>query len=137
MNFFALIDQKLHLKTLKIFPQYNQEMRTIHLVERANNVHVIKNPISGKIFAKCYAVLSRKWVMSRFCTFWWHFLVHFGSLCYFFLAFCCTIWVFRAFKAVLSQIRFVVIYTLFWINYFDSNLACVKKKLSFCISASG
>ena len=33
-----------------------------------------KNPISGKIFAKFYAVLSRKLVMSQFCAFWWHFM---------------------------------------------------------------
>ena len=44
-----------------------------------------------------------------------------------------AIWVFVAFYAVLSQIRFVVIYGLFQVNYFGSNLVCVKN-LSFCIS---
>ena len=42
-----------------------------------------KNPILGKIFAIFYAVLSRKWVMLRFRTFWWHFLAYFGTLCNF------------------------------------------------------
>ena len=28
-------------------------------------------------------VLSRKWVMSRFHTFWWHFLTNLGTLCHF------------------------------------------------------
>ena len=46
-----------------------------------------KNPILGKIFAKFYAVLSRKWVMSGCCAFWWHFLAHFGTLCYFLVFF--------------------------------------------------
>ena len=32
-------------------------------------------------------------VMLQFCAFWWHFLVQFGTLCYF-LPFLCTIWVF-------------------------------------------
>ena len=71
-----------------------------------------KNPISGKIFAKVYAVLSRKWVMSQFCACWWHF----GTLCPF-LAFFGTIWIFWAFNPVLSRIRFVVIFTLFQVKY--------------------
>ena len=33
----------------------------------------------GKILAKFYAALSQKWVMLRFCAFWWHFLAHFGT----------------------------------------------------------
>ena len=41
--------------------------------QRANKVGV-KNPISGKIISKFYAVLLRKGVMLRFCAFWWHFL---------------------------------------------------------------
>ena len=46
-----------------------------------------KNPILGKIFTKFYAVLLKKWVMSRFHTFWWHFLAHLKTLCYFFALF--------------------------------------------------
>ena len=88
-----------------------------------------KNPISGKIFAKFYAVLSRKWVMLRFRAFWWHFLTHFGTLCYF-LAFFGTIWVFWAFYAVLLRIRFIVIYALFWVKYFWLK-PCLCKKIVF------
>ena len=70
--------------------------------------------------------------MSRFCAFWWHFLAHFVTLCYF-LAFLALLgllgllrcfvanWIclnFRTFlgKIVLAQTMFVQ-----------------KKKLSFCM----
>ena len=76
-----------------------------------------KNSILGKIFAKFYTVLSRKLIMSQFCAFWWHFLANFLTLCYV-LSFFCTIWVFWAFYAVLSQVILVVIYALFWVKYF-------------------
>ena len=80
----------------------------IYFWQRCKNVQTCKqcsckkNLISGKIFAKFYAVLSRKLVMSRFCAFWWHFLAHFGSLC-----------LLRFFV----RIRFLVIYALFWVKY--------------------
>ena len=43
--------------------------------KRVNNV-CVKNSIWGKIFAKFYAVLSRKWVMSWLCAFWCCFLAN-------------------------------------------------------------
>ena len=92
---------------------------------------VLKNPILGKIFAKFYAVLTRNWVMSRICAFWWHFFAHFGTLCYF-LAFFCTIWLFWTFYAILLQSRFVIIYALLWVSIFWLK-PCLCKKLSFCI----
>ena len=49
-------------------------LRDAKTYKRANNVCVKK--ISGKIFAKIYAVLSWKWVMLRFRAFWWHFFWH-------------------------------------------------------------
>ena len=86
-----------------------------------------KNPISGKIFAKFYAVLSRKGVMSRILTFWWLLLAHFGSLCVFFWHFfSLTFWLFWAFYAVLSQSRFVLIYALFWAKLFWLKLCSCK-----------
>ena len=47
-------------------------------------------PSSGKIFAKFYAFLMRKWVMSRFRAFWWHFLAHCRTnlVCVKFVSFC-------------------------------------------------
>ena len=88
-----------------------------------------KNPILGKIFANFYAVLSRKWVISRIRAFWWHFLAHFGSLCYF-LALFCTIWLFWAFYAVLSQSRFVIIYSLFLVKLLVSLHICTVHYLT-------
>ena len=106
-------------------------------VQRCKQCLCKKNPILGKIFAKCYAVLSRKWVMSRFRAFWWHFFAHFGTLCYF-LAFFCTIWVFLAFYAVLSQIRFVVIYALVRVKYFWLKPCLCKKNCLFaCLPMCG
>ena len=73
-------------------------------------------PSLCKFLAKLYSVLSQKWVMSQFSIFWWNFLAHFGTLWSFLLF--CTIWIFLAFYAVLLQIRFVVIYALFWEKLF-------------------
>ena len=56
-------------------------------------------------------------------------LTHFGTLCYF-LAFFGTIWVFLAFYAVLSRIRFVVIYALFRVKLFWLK-PCSCKKVVF------
>ena len=57
--------------------------------------------------------------MLQFWAFWLHFLAHFGTLFYFLSFFLSlTIWVFWAFHAVLSGIRLVVIYSLFWVKYF-------------------
>ena len=61
--------------------------------QRCKNVPTIqqclckKNPISGKIFAKFYAVLLRKWVMLRFHTFVVALVPHFGTLFYFLMFF--------------------------------------------------
>ena len=77
-----------------------------------------KNPISGKIFTKFYSVLFRKRVTSWFCAFWWHIfhiLEHYVTFWHF------TILVFWACYAVLSQIRFIVIYALFGYIFFGSN----------------
>ena len=65
-------------------------------------------PSSGKIFAKFYAVLLRKWVMLQFCAFWWHFLAHCGTSCYLWQF--CNFWIFW----VLSRIP--VIYAVFWVK---------------------
>ena len=101
--------------------------RDANLYQRANNVGVKKNHIWGKIFAKFYAVLSVKSVMAQFCIFWWHFIAHFGTLCYFFGIFC-SILVLLVFYAVLLQIRFVVIYALFQLKYFLLKPCQCKKK---------
>ena len=42
-----------------------------------------KNSVLGKIFAKFYTVLSRKWVISQFYAFWCIVFAHFGTLCNF------------------------------------------------------
>ena len=81
--------------------------------------------------------------MSQFCVFGWHFLAHFGALCFFFAFFLhilefndtfwhffCTIWVFLAIYTVLSWIRFVVIYALFWVKLFWLK-PCLCKKVVF------
>ena len=46
------------------------------------------------------------------------FFCHILELYVTFLAFFCTFWFFSAVYAVLSEIRFVVIYALFWVKYF-------------------
>ena len=76
--------------------------------------------------------LSRKLVMSRFCVFWVEF---FGTFWNFMLLFCifCTIWVFGAFYAVLSQVIIVVIFALFGVKYFWLK-PCLCKKNSFSMS---
>ena len=58
------------------------------------------------------------------------FLAHFKTLCYF-LAFFCTILVFWAFYAILSQIRFVVIYGLFRVKLFWLKPCSCKKVVFF------
>ena len=72
------------------------------MYQRANNVGV-KNPILGKIFAKFYAVLSRKGVMSEFCAFWptllailCFFVGFFATLCHF-MALSALFWSFGPF----------------------------------------
>ena len=88
-------------------------------LQRCKNIRTCKQclckkvPISGKMFAKMYAVLSIKGVMSQFWTFWWHF---FGTFFNFMLLFGIfgTIWVFWPFM----QIRFVIIYALFRVKLF-------------------
>ena len=85
---------------------------------------------SGKILAKFYTVLSQKQVMSQFFVSF--FLAYFGNLCYF-LANFLTVWFFWAFYDVLSQIRLVVIYSLFWVKLFWLKPGSCKK-LSVCIS---
>ena len=46
------------------------------------------------------------------------FFGHILELYVTFLSFVGTVWVFWAFYAVLSQIRFVIIYALFWVKIF-------------------
>ena len=85
-----------------------------------------KNPFLGKIFAKFYAVLSRKWVCRDFTLFGGIFQ-HILELYCTFWHFCCTIWVFWAFYADLSRIRFVVIYALFLVKLFLLKPCSCKK----------
>ena len=86
--------------------------------QRANNVSV-KITILGKIFAKNFTVLLRTWVMSWFCAFWWFFFVvaHFRTFVIF-LHFLHYLGLFGL-STALSQIRYVVIYTLFRVKYFS------------------
>ena len=85
------------------------------MYECANNVCVKKNAFAGKILnlkiLRCFVekvsnVAILHFLVSFFGTFW-NFIFLFGIFC--------TIWVFWAFSAVLSQIRFVVSYPLFWV----------------------
>ena len=90
-------------------------------MQRCKNVRTCKqclckkNPISGKIFAKFYAVLFKKVSNVPILRFLVAFYAHFETFCYF-LAFFCTYQVFGAFYAVFSQIRFVIIFAPFGVK---------------------
>ena len=73
--------------------------------------------------------------MAQLRAFLWNFLAHFGTLCYF-LWFLCTIRVFLTFNAVLSRIRFVVIYALFRVIYFWPKPCWCKKKIFLHVCTS-
>ena len=75
----------------------------------------------------CFVQKVSNVAISYFLVF---FFANFGILCYV-LPFFCTIWVFWAFYAVLSQIKFVVIHALFWVNLFWLKLCSCKKSCLF------
>ena len=72
-------------------------------------------------------------VVSQFCAFWCHFLAHFGTSCYFFKIFF-ALFGLLVFYAVLSKIRFVIIYALFRVKLFWLKPCRCKKEFSFSIS---
>ena len=108
---------------------YSRDAKTY---ERANNV-CVKKILYRVNSLKNFTLFCQESEYCRACEI-------FGRICWhifflFMLLFCifCTIWVFWAFYAVLSPIRYVVIYSLFWVNIFWLK-PCSCKKLSFCIS---
>ena len=92
------------------FAPHMEGSRDAKTYQRANNIGV-KNSILGKIFAKFYAVMSRKWVLSQIPAFWptllailCFYVEFFVSLCYF-MALFSLFFVFWAFYAVMSRIK--------------------------------
>ena len=95
-----------------------------------------KNPISGKIFAKFYAILVEKVSNVAILRFLGHFLVYFESKCYF-LAFICTIWVVWAVYTFFLQTRFVIINALFREKLFWLKPCLCKKNCLFASLSHG
>ena len=98
---FALWSYK-EVKLCSVFTSFYQRCKNVRTCEQC----LCKMfPCSGKILAKIFAVLSPKWVMLRFRTFWWHFLAHFETLYYFFCIFW-TIWNFIEVFSKLTRSKF-------------------------------
>ena len=104
--------------------------------QRCKNVQICKQCLCkksylGKTLCKIYSVLLRKWVILRFCAFWWHFWWHFLECCslrkWVILRFCAFWWHFwwHFLKHFKTLCYFLVFFSLFW-SFGPFTMFCCK-----------